>query len=284
MVDNPSQLIVNGVPTYVHREGDGPPLVMLHGMAATSDCWQRNVEAFHSRYRVIVPDLPGHGRSGGRSRPYNLRFYVDWLDDLLAQSGSAEPAVLMGNSMGGAISLAYAMAHPQRAGKLVLVDPLGLSDSLPWPAVANGLRALPNMLMAVLTRKADPYLMRAVSPWIFRDPWGSSYEAITQMAALNFRQGFWSVGAGLRVVLSDFFSPRQRREFLDRVAGLSQPTLVIWGRHDGMLPLNRATSGLSRLPQAAVEIFEQSAHSAMLEQSEKFNALVNQFLNVAPEA
>ena len=180
--------------------------------------------------------------------------------------------------MGGAISVAYALTYPERTRRLVLVDPLGFSASLPWEALGHALRNLPSLVLAAITRKTDPYLMRAISPWIFRDPWGSSYDAITRMAFLNFAQGFWSVGAGLRLLLVDFLSARQRMDFLDRLAGLTLPMLVIWGRHDGMLPLSNAAAGLSRVPQASVKILEQSSHSAMLEQPEEFNRLVRQFI------
>ncbi len=277
---SPSTLpTINSIPTFARCEGDGPPLVMLHGMSATSDIWYYTVEAFRSGYRVIVPDLPGHGRSGARIQLYTLKFYVEWLDCLLAHLGVEEPVTPIGNSLGGAISLAYAMAHPDRVRRLVLADPLGLSEGLPWSALTNALRKFPHAVLALITHRADPYLLRYLSPWVFRDPWGPSYEVIMRMAALNFRQGFWAVGAGLSVVFVDFFLPRRRRAFLNHLDGISAPTLVIWGRHDRMLPLGDAHAGLARLPHAQVEIMEDSAHSSMAEQPEEFNALLRKFLD-----
>lgn len=270
--------IANGISTFVRVEGNGSPLVMLHGMAATGDCWQYVIEVFRASYQVIVPDLPGHGRSTAKAIPYSLHFYVDWLDNLLEALFNTKSVTIIGNSLGGAVGAAYAMAHPERIDRLVMVDPLGFSDRLPWEAFSHAVKSLPLFAVAAIWRKTDPYMLRAISPWIFRDPWGPAYDAINRMASLNFTQGFWSVGAGIRLVLTDFASGRQRADFLDRLSTLALPMLIVWGRHDGMLPLKRAAAGLSRLPHASVKILEQSSHSGMLEQPGEFNEHLRQFL------
>ena len=269
--------VINGIPTYVRSEGTGKPVVMLHGMASSSDIWGFTIEALKSQYRVIVPDLPGHGRSGGKSGQYKLSFYTDWLAVLMDRF-DVESGTLIGNSLGGAISLAYSMEHPARTKQLILSDPLGLSASLPWQAVTNTIRQLPQTVMGLIKKQVDPYLMRSLSPWIFRDPWGTAYDTIEQMAALNFQRSLWGLGAGLQVMLRDFLLPKRRLEFIERLGKIDTPTLVIWGRHDGLLPLKQAAPGLERLDPAKVAVLEDSSHSPMIEQPKEFNTLVGQFL------
>src|SRR5512142_2649139 len=72
-----------GAQTFTYCDGDGPPIVMLHGMVSTGDCWGYVIDAFKDQYQLIAPDMPGHGRSSGRVGPYGLAVYVDWLADFL---------------------------------------------------------------------------------------------------------------------------------------------------------------------------------------------------------
>ena len=275
--------VINGVSTYVRVEGKGDPLVMLHGMAASSDIWGFTIDALKARYRIIAPDLPGHGRSGGKSGQYRLSFYTGWLAGLMDHF-SVKSGALMGNSLGGAISLAYSLENPSRTKRLILSDPLGLSPSLPWKAAAYTIKRLPQTIMGLITRRVDPYLMRSLSPWIFRDPWGTAHDTIQQMAVLNFRRSFWALGAGVQVMLRDFLSPKRRQEFIERLGDISVPTLVIWGRHDGLLPLHQAAPGLDQLNPTKVAVLEDSSHSPMIEQPGAFNTLVSQFLKSTTKA
>lgn len=269
---------INGLETFAFREGKGPPLIMLHGMAATSDCWTYAFDALKADHTVVAPDLPGHGRSEGHTHPYGLSFYLRWLDGLL-DALALKKVTLMGNSMGGAISLAYAMTHPARVERLILVDALGLSGRIPWSTAWRMISHLPYFAAAMLTRRADPYLFRYFQPWAFVNPWGPPREIITRMAALNRRRGFWSFGAGARLLLTDFLPSDRRLNFVQRLGGVAVPTLIAWGRHDGLLPVANAFAGAERLPDARLRIFESSAHAPMLEEPEAFNATVREFLS-----
>ncbi|MBN1312150.1 MAG: alpha/beta hydrolase [Anaerolineae bacterium] len=268
---------VDGLDTFVFREGSGPPLVMLHGMAATSDCWLYAFEALKSHYTTIAPDLPGHGRSGGRVHPYGLDFYLEWLDGLLKALGT-DDLILMGNSMGGAISLAYAMAHPERVQRLILVDALGLGTKLSFSVAGTMTFRLPYFFAGMLTQQTDPYLLRYFQSWSFLNPWGSPKDVIARMAELNRQKGLWAFAAGTRLLLVDFLLPGKRRAFVRRLSEITGPTLITWGRHDGLLPVANAYDGAKRIPNARLCIFENSAHAPMLEEPEAFNAAVQEFL------
>lgn len=275
------KLVANSTETTLFDEGDGPPIVMLHGMSATSDIWRFCFDAFKERYRVIAPDLPGHGRSQGAARPYGLRFYNQWLDDLLDQLGIAK-TILFGNSMGGAISLSYTLAYRERIEKLVMVDALGLGPDLPAAGIGHVVSNVPNFVRLLTTGRLDPYLFRYLRGLVIVDPEGQARPVLEEMFNLNAKQGplgFWSAWAGARLLLTDFFSAGKRKQFNQRLQDIEVPTLITWGLHDGLLPVRNAEAGQQNIPHAQVEIFNQSAHSPMLEEPDKFVEVVEAFLN-----
>jgi pimeloyl-ACP methyl ester carboxylesterase len=261
--------------TFLYREGSGPPLVMLHGMAATSDCWAYAFEKLKANYTTIAPDLPGHGRSAGHAYPYGLDFYLRWLAGLL-ETLEVEKPILMGASMGGAISLAYTMAHLEHVERLILVDALGVGTRL--SLAGRMIFQLPYFVVGMLTRRADPYLFRYFQFWSFWNPWGSAGKIIARMADVNRRQGVWPLWAGTRLLLTDFLLPGKRRLFNQRLDAITQPTLLAWGRHDALLPVANALAGAERMPNARLRVFENSAHAPMLEEPEAFNRAVLEFL------
>ena len=275
------KVIAHSTRTILFDEGSGPPVVMLHGMAATSDIWCYSFDALKDRHRVVAPDLPGHGRSEGSAMPYSLGFYTRWLDDLLTQLGIGRAAIL-GNSMGGAIGLSYALDHRDRVDRLVMVDALGLGPDLPGAGIGHVLRNLPNFVRLLVTRQMDPYLFRYLRGLVIVDPQGPARPVLEEMFRLNLKQGplgFWSAWAGTRLLLEDFLSPARRREFNQRLHNIDTPTLIAWGLHDGLLPVRNAEAGQQNLPHARLEVFTRSAHSPMLEEPERFAEVVRAFLD-----
>lgn len=269
---------IEGINSVVFDEGDGPPVVMLHGMFATSDCWHYTFDDLCRDHRVVAPDLPGYGRSDGRNQPHSLRFYSRWLKGLLDHL-SLDRSTLIGHSMGGAISAAYALDNPERVDRLVIVDGLGMNDQIPWRSGWRLLKRFPHLVALRITGRCDPYLYRYVQQRIIVDPWGKARSALETMASLNYPQGIRSFGAAIRLLLADFATVSQRRRFTQRLESLTLPTLITWGQYDGLLPVGNAYKGKQRLPDAKLHIFEHSAHLPMLEEPESFNRIVRNFLN-----
>jgi pimeloyl-ACP methyl ester carboxylesterase len=110
---------------------DADAVVLIHGLTATHRYWKQNVEALAARRRVIALDLPGFGRSDKPDADYSIDFFVTALFTLLDGLGVAR-ASLVGNSMGGHIAMAAALAAPARVDKLVLVDPAGVHPLPSW--------------------------------------------------------------------------------------------------------------------------------------------------------
>lgn len=269
-------ITANGTPTYVICEGSGTPVVLLHGWAATTECWQFTLDNLKIDHQVIVPDLPGHGRSGDGPHPYSLRFYSQWLNDVLDALG-IEQAILIGNSLGGAISLAYALEHPDRILSLIPVDSLGVSDRVPFRTMQYIGKRLPYLLGIVLGWRHPKPLLNYLNGMVFIDPWGLK-EPIIEMARLNAAHGIWYIWSGLRVLLADFLTPGKRHTFTQRLSSITAPTMIMWGRHDGLLPVYDAFTGNRFMPKSRVCIFENSAHLPFMEEPDDFNHIVRAFL------
>lgn len=122
---------VREINTHYLIGGEGPPLVLIHGGGAASaeSDWESNLEFLAHHYRVYAPDLVGYGKSDKPRLDYTTRFFNKFFDDYMTAMG-LERTNLLGHSLGGGVALAYALNHPDRVEKLVLVDSAGLTNEL----------------------------------------------------------------------------------------------------------------------------------------------------------
>jgi pimeloyl-ACP methyl ester carboxylesterase len=273
---------IDGIETFLFVEGEGSPVVLIHGMTASAESWLYTFDALKTDYRVFAPDLPGHGRSARESYPYCLDFYTRWLDALLDALG-LERIALFGHSMGGAVCLAYTMAHPARVERLVLSNALGMSKRLPMKTAWQSMLNFPHLLLATITGRDDPHLFRYTQGRTLNDPWGVARPALEGMlsAGRTYPRPLWGAWPGFRLILADFVPPRKRRSFVERQAAIAVPTLITWGPNDGLLPVAHAYEARDRIPGAALHIFERSNHAPMMEEPEAFNAAMRAFLDGA---
>jgi pimeloyl-ACP methyl ester carboxylesterase len=133
---NEHQLVAGEIPTaYLEGGQDTPFLVLLHGPGESAVWWMRVIPNLVKKFKVIVPDLPGHGSSGSPGEKLNKKTVLDWLDELLHKT-CTKPPVLVGHVVGGAIAARYAIQHGKKLKQLILVDSLGLSSFRPAPRFA----------------------------------------------------------------------------------------------------------------------------------------------------
>jgi pimeloyl-ACP methyl ester carboxylesterase len=266
--------------------GTGTPLVLVHGLGSSAGvefCY--NLEALAQRHQVYGVDLPGFGRSDKPSVEYDLPFFVRALTDFLASQGLKRFA-LMGVSMGGRITLGLALEKPEAVSKLVLVDALGVG--LPRARLAyqmllmRGLGEVTLSGTAQALRRMDPRLVRRLWAWYLRRP-GSMEHVLTDeriadhgalLATPSYRAAYLSAlrsVAGIRrlkdgVVLAE------------RLQELSMPTLLVWGRHDHIFPARYAQAASQQIPGARLVVFEDSGHTPQIEEPDRFNQVVLEFL------
>jgi FAD/FMN-containing dehydrogenase/pimeloyl-ACP methyl ester carboxylesterase len=205
-----------GVLTAVLEGGDGPTVVLLHGPAGNATHWQRTIPDLVRTYRVVAPDLPGHGASVGEDGVDA----VEWLRELVART-CTEPPVVVGYALGGAIAARFALAHPVSA--LILVDALGLTDFDPAPDFGRALNAFlaepSDDTHDALWRHCafDLDALRAQMRW-------ESFRAANVEGARNL--------SGLGSLMA-YAAPVD-------LTGLAAPTTLIWGRHDQATSLDVA--------------------------------------------
>ena len=255
----------------------GPPVVMLHGGGPGASAWSNfgpNLSVFAERFRTLLVDQPGFGQS---ARPpvtgSYFTFSADALAALLTELG-IERVHLIGNSLGGGTAVRFALNYPERAGRLVLMGPGGLSLNLFAPDPTEGVKRLMEFSAppGPTRAKLEAFLrtlvcdQRLVTDELIDERFAaaSDPEALAAMASLG----------------ASFFNPAHAEEGLlwREAHRLRQRVLLIWGREDRVNPLDGALVALKTIRRAQLHVFGGCGHWAQLEKFDEFNRLVISFL------
>ncbi|MGI5451722.1 alpha/beta fold hydrolase [Streptomyces sp. CA-249302] len=237
------------------RDGEGVPLVFVHGWTADRHRWDHQTEQFAVRRRVIRLDLRGHGESTGAG----VRAVGELADDVLALLDHLEVdrCVLVGHSMGGMIAQTIALAQPDRVERLVLVD------SISRMTYSRGR----GLLMAISTRVpfklfVAANIKRAFSPGYPREEVRKYIEA--------------SAATPKEVVMTDYGAMRAF-DVLDRVGEIEAPTLLVHGYHDIQLPVQQMLRMAKAYPNAVVRIID-AGHELPVEKPAELTAALDAFV------
>jgi 2-hydroxy-6-oxonona-2,4-dienedioate hydrolase len=260
---------IYGQKIHFVEAGSGPVVILLHGLGGNSANWTLNIKQLAANYRVIAPDQIGFGQSDKPLINYRVGTYVDFLDRLYGEL-KIERATLVGNSMGGWIAALYAIAHPERVERLVLVDAAGFA-----PPKDFDMKQLAGLNPS--TREG----MRALASRVFYNKELFASDAAIDLALAQRM----SAGDGY-TIQSLVESIARREDMLDgRLAAIKQPTLIIWGRADGLTPLAEYGERFKReIAGAELIVFEKSGHVPMVEQAAEFNGALLKFLAAATVA
>jgi 4,5:9,10-diseco-3-hydroxy-5,9,17-trioxoandrosta-1(10),2-diene-4-oate hydrolase len=267
---------VHGKEIFVAEAGAGPPIVLLHGGgpgASGVSNYSRNIDALAQHFRVIVPDMPGYGRSAkgvDRSDPFG--YLADHIRGMLDELG-IDRAHLVGNSYGGSCALRLALDTPQRVDKLVLMGPGGVGTTRGLPTA--GLKSLlayyggdgPSVdKLRTFIRTYLVYDGDAVPDSLIESRYAASIDP--EVVANPPLQRPAGLGTLWRM---DFTRDR-------RLSTLETPTLVIWGRDDKVNKPSGATMLGERMPNADVLITANTGHWVQWERADFFNAVTTAFL------
>lgn len=261
---------------HVAETGEGPPLLMLHGGgpgASGVSNYERNIAALSQHFRVIVPDLPGYGRSTkGLSRTDPFGDCATGMLGMLDAMGIQRTAVV-GNSLGGACALRMALDQPKRIARLVLMGPGGINTTRSLPTA--GLRALLDYYAG--EGPTLEKLRRFITQYLVYD--GSQIP--DAVIAHRFQA---SIDPEV-VAQPPLVRPRGLPKFrlIDftrdpRLSTLQTPTLVLWGSDD---LVNRPSGGAAlqkRMPHCDLYLFSQTGHWVQWERAAEFNAVVTAFV------
>jgi pimeloyl-ACP methyl ester carboxylesterase len=250
-----------GIDTAVLESGNGPGIVLLHGPGEFALGWSEVITELVATYRVVAPDLPGHGESGA-SDDIDVARLLSWLDGVIAATCSASP-IVVGRTLGGAIAARYCAEHADRVDQLVLVDTLGLSTFAPAPSFAEALE----QYFADPTTNTFDGLMQYCAYDLdgVRQRLGDRYAALAEYAVGRLRAGTTLATVGALVAQ---FGAEMPRTVLARI---TVPTALIWGRHDLATPLSVAERA-SRTFGWPLYIVEDAADEPSLDQPEAFVA------------
>lgn len=232
--------------------GQGEPLVLLHGFGASADSWNRFAKPLTKRYRVIAPDQPGWGASTRiESASYGYPAQVDRLHQFLSAL-ELERVHLVGHSMGGFISSAYAAQYPDRVITLGLIAPHGMVEPEPselFRDVAKG----DNWLVARTPQEFDRLLNNVFA----RRPYAPK-AVVRYLADHAIRNSAKS---------AKIFAEMQTNDplLVDRLANITAPTLIVWGDQDRVLHVSCAQLFRKGIKSSEVMIIPGSGHMPLVE-------------------
>ncbi|HEY0493257.1 MAG TPA: alpha/beta fold hydrolase [Candidatus Dormibacteraeota bacterium] len=278
---------LDGVRIHYLCGGQGSPLVLIHGLGSSAGVeFYYNLEELAAHHQVLAVDLPGFGQSDKPPLEYTIDLFTRVLRDFLA-SLDIHKASVMGVSMGGRVALGLALEAPAMVDRLILVDALGVGQPRRVLAyrllLTRGLGELTLSGTARALRGMNPRTVRRFWSWYLRRP--GSVDTILSDDRISNHSRLLSTPAYRAAYLSALRSIAGSRRLRDgvmveaRLSDLAMPTLLVWGRHDHIFPASHAEAAGSRIRGARIEIFESSGHTPQMEEPERFNRLVLEFLS-----
>jgi pimeloyl-ACP methyl ester carboxylesterase len=234
-----------------------PQVVLLHGAGA--DCarlsWKYVLPQLAQRFRVLSPDLPGHGGAPALPEP-TTEAYARWLERYLEGIWAGQVA-LVGLSLGGALALGYALDHPHRVTRLVLVASYGLSRRVPYHGLLRVLLRSPLRGALACPSLRQGFALRVSLRFVV-----GSGAAVTRELVEDVRDALRRTDPGLfwRWVATEVRGEGVRTCYLDRLESLQVPVLLVHGDRDQLVPVRDAQAAALRIPKAKLVVLRGCGH------------------------
>lgn len=268
---------VGGLRARVRLEGDpsGRPVVLLHGIGRSLEDWGPQYELLAEGNRLIGMDLPGFGYSQRRPEPATLAALGRGVIATLDALGETRPVHLVGNSLGGAVSLDVLGAAPERVASVVLVNSGGFGREVTYllrllaiPGVGKQLLRRPTRLSALHTERA-----------LYASRTHATPERVAHALKLGRQPETASFMSELSLGLGTLRGVKEpwRRELLDAARQVHKPMLIVWGDRDRILPPKHFDVARQTFPSAQSHLFPDTGHMPQIERPEEFAQLVRQF-------
>lgn len=265
----------NGVRLRVAERGNGPSLLLLHGLFMDHTTWDGVSAVLGREYRVVAPDLPGFGQSEKppESRfPYGINAFADAVVDLYAGLELGR-AILVGHALGGAVAITLAARHPELISRLVLVNALCYPAQ---PALAQRIALAP-----VIGGFAFKQLWgRAAFKAYFKESY-LSRDGRVPSARLDYYYETFNAPAARASALATLQATRDTRSVVAHIARLSMPTLVLWGRNDNLYPAALGQRMAREIRNAGFQLLE-AGHVPHEEQPEAVAEAIERFCQARP--
>ncbi len=271
------EIALHGHRVRFHRAGEGPLLVLLHGIASTAETWAPVVEALAARHTVLAPDLLGHGESAKPRGDYSLGAHASGVRDLVAALGY-DRATVVGHSLGGGIAMQFAYQFPERVERLVLIGSGGLG------------REVHPMLRAATLPGSELVLALVGGAWLRAT--GGAVGGVLARFGLRTGEDLAGVASGLgsfadadaraafvHTARAAIDAGGQRVSATDRLyLAADLPTLIVWGERDPIIPVAHGRAAHAAIPGSRLEVFEGAGHFPHREAPARFVAVIEDFV------
>ncbi len=273
---------INEINLHGHRvcfreAGEGPLVVLIHGITGRSDQWEPAIEHLAAEHHVLAPDLLGHGESAKPRGDYSLGAFASAVRDTIVALGH-ERATIVGHSLGGGIAMQFSYQFPERCERLVLVSSGGLGRDV-------------HPLLRASTLPGSEWVM----PWLMHPKVLGAGEAAARLLGFlrlqagtdlaEVARGFASLGdaearsAFIQTMRAVLDPGGQRVSALDRLyLAEALPTLLIWGAADPVIPVEHGRAAHEAMPGSRLELLEGVGHFPQLERPYHFAQLLSEFI------
>ena len=245
-------------PQNVWTGGAGPTLVLLHGAGDSAGTWSSVVKTFTPRYRVVIPDLAGHGGSAPAEGPISVGQVLEGLEAVM-QQGPQDPAIIVGNSLGAWAAMLYAREHPDRVARLVLVNGGALVGDRPDLSLMPKSREEAAALMTQLRDPGAEPIPGFVLDNVVREAQTGPIARLVQTA-----------GEMGQYVLEG------------RLHEVTAPADLLWGESDRLFSIAYARRMLAQLPAARLTTIPACGHVPQQECPARFGAALSDVLTMPP--
>lgn len=234
------------------EEGNGPVLLLLHGLFGALSNWKDVVDKFSNRYRIVIPLMPIYTLPILNT---NVKALAEFVHDFISFKNYKD-IILIGNSLGGHVTLVYVKKHPENIRGMVLTGSSGLYE---------------NAMGGTFPRREDYNFIKQKVELTFFNPDSASKELVDEVFGIvNDR--------GKLIRILSLAKSAIRHNMSDDLQFMKQPTCLIWGKNDTITPPEVAEEFKKLLPNSELSWIDQCGHAPMMEQAEQFNTILDSWL------
>jgi pimeloyl-ACP methyl ester carboxylesterase len=271
------EIVLHGHLVRFHRAGEGPLLVLLHGIASTSETWAPVAGALAANHTVLAPDLLGHGASAKPRGDYSLGAFASGVRDLVAALGH-ERATVVGHSLGGGIAMQFAYQFPERIERLVLIASGGLGREV-HPLLRAATLPGSELVLALLGGTWVRATGGAIGATLARLGLRTGEDLAGVATGIGALGDAEARGAFVHTARAAIDAGGQRVSATDRLYLAERlPTLIVWGERDPIIPAAHGIDAQAAIPGSRLELFAGAGHFPHREYPARFVALLEDFL------
>lgn len=257
---------VGDINMYYEVHGAGEPLVLIHGLGLDSSSWMPQIMAFSKKFKVVIFDNRGVGRTDAPKYAYSTAMMADDTVALLDAIGIGK-AHILGLSLGGLISQEIAIRYPERLKSLILATTAATLSPLATHII--------KVWQIIIEMEADPEtVMRERFLWVFTDKFFENYEQVTSLIKMFMNHPYPQPVHGFAGQAAACI----RHDSLNRLGKITVPTLVLVGREDIFIPVKLSEVLAANISSAEMLILDNGGHGFSFEISGRFNQAVMDFL------